>query len=385
MFLAATPYFQRRFASNDKLLRTFQPSILIVSSVGNLGSIIVLTKLQSRANYPKRITMSLVLTAVVFTLLALSTKVAVGISAGVYFGFLMLMVLGASLSSGLCQNGVFAYVAGFERREYTQGIMVGHGIAGILPPITQIVSVLSVPPKHHTDGAPNLPSTSAFIYFMTATAVSLTTLGAFLYLLSRASSKCRMQLIDQHNAMSDSAVLRKSIPLARLFKKLYWLASAVFITFAVAMFFPVFTGKVLSVRDPSTAPRLFKPEAFIPLAFFFWNLGDLTGRMILALPALRLFHRPQLILILSILRIGFIPLYYLCNIGGEGAAVNSDLFYLFIVQLLFGMTNGYIGSSCMMGFPEYVELEELEAAGGFMPMVLVGGLTFGSMLSFAVS
>lgn len=385
MFLAATPYFQRRFASNENLLRTFQPSILSVSTVGNLGSMIVLTKLQARANYPKRITISLILTAVVFTLLALSTKVALGISAGVYFGFLMLMVLSASLASGLCQNGVFAYVAGFGRKEYTQGIMTGQGIAGVLPAITQIISVLSVPPKHHTDGAPNLPSTSAFIYFMTAMAVSLATLAAFLYLLSRASSKRRMQLADEHNAMSDSAILRKSIPLTRLFKKLYLLASAVFITFAVTMFFPVFTGKILSVRDPSTAPRLFKPEAFIPLAFFFWNLGDLAGRMGPAIPALRLTHRPRLLLFFALLRIGFIPVYYLCNIGGKGAAINSDFFYLFIVQLLFGVSNGYLGSSCMMGFAEYVEPDELEAAGGFMSLVLVGGLTFGSMLSFAAS
>jgi equilibrative nucleoside transporter 1/2/3 len=88
---------------------------------------------------------------------------------------------------------------------------------------------------------------------------------------------------------------------------------------------------------------------------------------------------------LAIARMGFIPLYFLCNIGGKGASISSDFFYLVIVQLFFGLTNGYLGSSCMMGFAEYVESEELEAAGGFMSLCLVGGLTVGSFLSFAVA
>jgi equilibrative nucleoside transporter 1/2/3 len=388
MFLAAAPYFQRRFASNDNLLRNFQSGILSVSTVGNLGSMIVLTKLQARANYPKRITASLTLNAVVFTLLALSTKLFLSVSAGVYFAFLMVMVLSASLATGLCQNGVFAFVSGFGREEYTQGIMAGQGIAGVLPALTQIISVLSVPKKQHHKGQPQEASTSAFAYFLTATIVSALTLVAFFHLLSRASSKYRLQQSHQFETpdLSDSTQsLRKSIPLTRLLKKLFWLAGAVSLTFAITMFFPVFTSQITSVRDPATAPRLFQPATFIPLGFFFWNLGDLIGRTGPALPALRLTHRPRLLFFLAIARMGFIPLYFLCNIGGKGASISSDFFYLVVVQMFFGLTNGYLGSSCMMGFAEYVDSEELEAAGGFMSLCLVGGLTVGSFLSFAVA
>jgi len=52
------------------------------------------------------------------------------------------------------------------------------------------------------------------------------------------------------------------------------------------------------------------------------------------------------------------------------------------VQFLFGLSNGYLGSSCMMGVEEWVEEEEREAAGGFMGLWLVGGLTVGSLGSF---
>jgi equilibrative nucleoside transporter 1/2/3 len=390
MFLAAAPYFDRRFESSPNLKRNFQSGILSVSTVGNLGSMIVLTKLQARANYPKRITASLALNAVVFTLLALSTKLFLSISAGEYFAFLMVMVLSASLATGLCQNGVFAFVSGFGREEYTQGIMAGQGVAGVLPAVTQIISVLSVPDKQkqNPNGAPQESSTSAFAYFLTATAVCALTLVAFFYLLSRASSKQRLQkshLEESADLAASTQSLRKSIPLTRLLRKLFWLAGAVFTTFAVTMFFPVFTSKITSVRDPATAPRMFQPSAFIPLGFFFWNLGDLVGRTGPALPALRLTHRPRLLFCLAFARLAFIPLYFLCNIGGKGASVRSDFYYLIVVQLLFGLTNGYLGSSCMMGFAEYVEPEELEAAGGFMSLSLVGGLAAGSFMSFAAA
>ena len=85
---------------------------------------------------------------------------------------------------------------------------------------------------------------------------------------------------------------------------------------------------------------------------------------------------------LSIFRMGFIPLYLLCNLEGKGAAVGSDLFYLVVVQFLFGLTNGWVASSTMIGAAASVGEEEREATGGFMGFNLVAGLTVGSLLSF---
>ena len=83
-------------------------------------------------------------------------------------------------------------------------------------------------------------------------------------------------------------------------------------------------------------------------------------------------------------RVIFIPMYQLCNINGQGAAVKSDIFY-FLIQFFFGATNGYLGTSCMMGASHWVVADERPAAGGFMSMVLVGGLAAGSLLSFSVA
>jgi solute carrier family 29 (equilibrative nucleoside transporter), member 1/2/3 len=359
---------------------------------------LVLTKLQKNASYPRRIATSLTINIVVFTLLAASTLVET--SAGIYFGFLMVSVLLASLSTGLIQNGLFAFTSGFGRSEYTQAIMTGQAIAGVCPPLAQIVSVYVVKqPKHGDTPAPTESPKSAFIYFLTATAVSSIALLAFFYLIRRQSSIAQAHSAlesaakatangtsegdaatndatnDASSTRRRSSTTRVSIPLGTLFMRMPFLATAVFVCFAVTMIFPVFTANITSVNTIT-------PAIFIPLAFLCWNIGDLIGRLVTLSPLIKLTHWPFALFCIAMARLVFIPLYFLCNVGGHGAVVQSDFFYLFVVQGLFGLTNGYLGSECMMGSGEWVKEEEREAAGGFMGLCLVGGLTVGSLLSF---
>ncbi|KAK3177131.1 hypothetical protein OEA41_008459 [Lepraria neglecta] len=391
MFLAASPYFQHRFRTSPSLLTSFPSALISVSCITNLVSMLLLTHLQSRANYPNRIILSLILNIVAFTLLALSTVMFRGVSPGVYFGFLMAIVFTASLAAGFCQNGVFAYVSGFGVGEYTQAIMTGQGVAGVLPCIAQIVSVLSVNEPDADAGkdggtVPQESGKSAFAYFLTATAVSVAALLAFFLLLRRhldASTEAKSPISDADD--SEHPTPRKVVGMWTLFKKLHYLAAAVFLTFAITMVFPVFTQQITSVRPADTAPRILQPACFIPLAFLLWNAGDLAGRLVTLNPKLTLVRWPRTIFLMALARGVFIPLYLLCNIHGRGAAISSDLFYLVIVQFLFGLSNGYLGSTCMMGAGEWVDVEEREAAGGFMGLMLVFGLTAGSLLSFSVA
>jgi equilibrative nucleoside transporter 1/2/3 len=388
MFLAAGPYFQRRFQTNDWILRNFQSAELTVSTIANLGTVLLLTNMQTGASYPKRIVYALAINIVGFTLLAMSTRIFTSVSAGIYFGFLIILVFAASVATGQLQNGIYAYVAGFGKEEYTQGIMTGQAVAGVSPPLVQIISVLSAPATQAGADVPEESSTSAMAYFLTATGISAVTLLAFLYLHSshrkHLRSKSLLQEASGHDGDALGSTPKARVPLRILFRKTFWLATAVFLTFAVTMVYPVFTQKIDSVHNPSKG-AIFKPASFIPLAFFFWNAGDLTGRLLTAIPLLRITHRARFVFILSLCRVAFIPLYLLCNIHGRGAKVDSDFFYLVIVQFLFGISNGYIGSVCMMGAVEYVDEEEREATGGFMGLMLVGGLTVGSLLSFLVA
>lgn len=403
MFLAAAPYFQHRFSSDEWILAHFQSAEISVSTITNLGSMLALTKLQENASYPYRITASLCINIICFTLLALSTLVTT--SAVLYFAFLMLMVFSASLATGLIQNGVFAYVSGYGRSEYTQAIMTGQAVAGVLPCIAQIASVLAIPKKSQQsspDQAPSQSPKSALAYFLTATIFSVISLLAFIYLLRRSRSGSITHTLPSSpkasaaNISSEGEALtnpstesdsghqpspeRKAVSLTHLLRKIPFLSTALLLCFAVTMFFPVFTASIRSVHDASIPPAL-----FIPIAFLVWNSGDLLGRLFTLWPAVSLTNHPFALFCLSVARLIFIPLYLLCNVGGNGARVQSDFFYLGFVQLLFGISNGYIGSSCMMAAGEWVDPEEREAAGGFMGLCLVAGLTVGSLLSFSVT
>ncbi len=394
MFLAAAPYFAHRFRPSPWILAHFQSAEISVSCVMNLTSMIALTKMQKNASYPRRISFSLLINLTCFVLLSISTLFST--SAGIYFGFLMVMIFFASLSTGLIQNGLFAYVSGFGRSEYTQAIMTGQAIAGVLPPLAQIISVAAVPTKRGKEKDPSENPQSAFIYFLTATAVSVIALLAFFHLHRRRSSYLQSHSADDvrkstANGTSEGAAAvhgdltaepedhaspaKTSIPLLTLFRKLPFLSSGVFICFAITMVFPVFTASIQSV---GSVPG----QIFVPLAFLIWNLGDLLGRLSTLYPTINLTHYPFALFCLAMARLLFIPLYFLCNVGGRSAVISSDVFYLVVVQFFFGLTNGYLGSNCMMGAGQWVKEEEQEAAGGFMGLCLVGGLTVGSLLSF---
>ena len=388
MFLAAAAYFQSRFAESEWLLAHFQSGILTISTLGSLFCTWLLTKLQRHANYPRRIVAALAINIVVCTMLAASTAFP-DVDPEGYFAFLMLMVLASSLATAFHQNGLFAFVSGFGVAEYTQGIMAGQGIAGVLPCIVQIAAVLSVP-EMNADGtaaAAGGDQRSAFAYFMTATCVSAVALLAFFYLALKNPRTEAIHAVAAETTIApeeeeDCIAGRKHVGMLMLFKKLRWFASAITITFAVTMVYPVFTQEIISVRNQDTAPRIFQHAAFVPLGFLVWNAGDLFGRLLPLVPWLDGTRSPRLIFCAALARILFVPLYLACNINGRGALISSDWFYLGVVQLLFGVSSGYLGSTCLMAAPLWVDQNEREAAGGFMGLMLVLGLSVGSLLSF---
>jgi equilibrative nucleoside transporter 1/2/3 len=431
MFLAAAPYFQTRFQDDPYILANSQSAVLAVFTICNLLSMLVLTNIQSSASYPFRITAGLLINAVIFALLTVSTSYFLDVSAPSYLAFLLLMVGLTACTTGMIQNGAFAFAASFGRSEYTQAIMAGQGVAGILPPLAQMVSFLAFAPSSPSSSGPDPPggvaaaavqtpaesAAAAFVYFLTAVLISALTVVAFIPLLRRhsrlplrradADGDAEDDGLSQPNGLegagagsgagavrsrtTTATTTRRFVSMTTLLRKLRWVSASVFVCFALAMFFPVFTAKILSVNDDNGGSgggggisRLFAPGAFIPLGFFFWNLGDLAGRVATILP-FSLRHRPKALFAFGLARVLFLPLYLLCNLHGEGAVVKSDLFYLLVVQFPFGLTNGWLGSSAMMAAGEWVADDEREAAGGFMSLCLVAGLAAGSLLSFTAA
>lgn len=111
-----------------------------MSTVTNLASVVYLslaTSSQPKPDYPGRILSSLKINAAAFTLLALSTLIWRSAGPAVYLVFTLFNVFLSSLASGMMQNGAFSWVNRFNAIN-TQAIMVGQGIAGVLPAIARI-------------------------------------------------------------------------------------------------------------------------------------------------------------------------------------------------------------------------------------------------------
>ncbi|KAH8153088.1 uncharacterized protein LAJ45_02675 [Morchella importuna] len=367
MFMACATYFQRRFDGSDFLLTNFQSLILVSSTVTNLAGSYWLSKRQATADYPRRIWLSLVLNCVLTAVLAASTVVWI-VGPAAYILVVLLCVVVAAWSTALSQNGVFAFVNTFGG-VYMQAVMTGQAIAGVLPAIAQIITVVLVPTTD-TDSQAASPK-SAFLYFLTATSVSALSLLLFFTLLARhSSSTSTNKLPTDTTPATTTAPLetpatphRKEVPLWTLFKKLRYLATALWLTFFVTMAFPVYTQLIVSVRPltPDT-PRLFTPDVFIPLSFLIWNLGDLGGRLLCGVYQWR--GRPEALTLMALARVVFVPALAACNVRGEGALV---------------------GVMCGTGAaPEVVGRGEREAVGGFMGLCLVVGLAAGSAASFLV-
>ncbi|TGJ82200.1 hypothetical protein E0Z10_g6543 [Xylaria hypoxylon] len=387
MFLAASPYFQDRFQANEWVLENSQSAIIAVSTVTNLGAMIILTNMQCIGHYSSRVYLGLCINFFVFALLAVSTAVFLQVLPSQYLGFILVMATSSSLASCLIQNGAFALAASFGRPEYMQAMMAGQGVAGVLPAVAQIISVLVAPTEEPVSGGARAVNSDAgfstLIYFLTAEVVFCIVLLAFVPLERQYCRLAGHQTASIDGHLEREGGTRRLVAVTTVFKKLYWCSAAIFTCFVIAMFFPVLTPKILSVTPPSKANPLLAPAIFIPLALFFWNLGDLVGRgSALLLP----FRGPQAMLFaMSVARILFLPLYTLCNIHGRGAVIPSDLFYLLLVQFPYGLTTGWLASNCMMNACERVDKGERELVGGLMALCLMAGLTFGSLLSFTVA
>ncbi|KAI5796389.1 nucleoside transporter-domain-containing protein, partial [Peziza echinospora] len=389
MFMAAATYFQHRFESNLFIFNNFQSCILFVACATNFSSVVYFssTSRQKSSDYPNRISSSLKINSLVFSLLALST---LWTSAGpqVYLAFTLLMVFGTSFASGMMQNGAFSWVNEFAPIN-TQSIMVGQAIAGVLPGFAQIVATVAVPltEPNQADDQPAASPWSTFFSFSTAVFVSVVALLGLNILLRRIKFQKgtndayeNAQRAPSEDGDEDSE--DKSVPFMVLMHKLGFHAFSIFFSFTVTMIFPVYTQAILSVNADTSSSRFFQPDIFIPFSFMVWNTGDLAGRIICAYPAFTV-YRPKRLALISVSRLIFIPLYMLCNIRGKGSYFNSDLVY-WVIQLAFGFSNGWLGACNFMAAPLFVGEAEKGAAGGFMTMWLVGGLTAGSILSFFV-
>jgi equilibrative nucleoside transporter 1/2/3 len=92
---------------------------------------------------------------------------------------------------------------------------------------------------------------------------------------------------------------------------------------------------------------------------------------------------------MSLLRTIFVPLFLVCNVVVSSernlpVLVRNDFVY-FLIVWIFAVSNGWIGSLCMMAAPQQKAIKsgkEKSMVGSVMSFSLVLGLAIGGLLSF---
>ncbi|CDO54344.1 hypothetical protein DV113_000412 [Geotrichum candidum] len=451
-FLSAVPYFHSRLAGHLALQQNLSSSLMIISTVTSTATFILLAfkrtppahktskvtkhtisvtesavnsgEDEETVNYENRVILGELLIGAVFIVLAGSCVLFTNSSSGIgYFLFLLLAIFSSTLGTSLAQNGSFAIVSLFGPI-YTQAIMVGQAIAGILPPIVSMLSIISS--LSRDDDKPGtdeeISGKSTFFYFLVASLAALIAFTLFKLvlktgpeeILTNTEPESSAVLLHDEAVHSYNSLLAESpttanveddydydlevLPSGRahevdpykLILKLRVPIFTVFSVFSVTLAYPVFSELVLPVHTGSV---IFNRNVFIPFAMFVWNLGDLAGRLICG-SSKWVVRGDKNFIMYSIGRFAFLPAYLLfTNINGRltnggGAATGlsqwlGDEVFL-VIHFLFGFTNGHLGSSAMMASPSYVDPEEREKGGSLMTLALSLGLTVGALFSLAL-
>ena len=166
-------------------------------------------------------------------------------------------------------------------------------------------------------------------------------------------------------------------------------ATAIFLTFFVTLgLFPGWTAELRSVRRCQTEFRLAN-DLYVPFMFLFFNLGDLTGRLLSArLPTVQIQDLSTKLVAAACVRFLFFPLLFLCTGGSDPdrVQIHSD-FYSEAVQFAFAVSNGFVLSTAFVHAPSLVPhtSDMQERCSEILNFSVAFGLLSGSFISFPVA
>lgn len=377
--LSATLFFQNRvFGGTTLYAKVFTSSMMTVSTLSSLLFNVYLERRQH--SYIARVVRGLVWQTAAFVLLTLVSALSQTLWMGLEFLLIMALIAVSAVATAWTQNGIMA-VANVFGPEFSQSVMMGQAVAGVLPSVVLFVVSIGKSDDPDTDQH-NL---GIYLYFLTTSLVSVaciwlffrTQIGDKLRQMTGASSEGAAAL--PQNDEDNAAAPR--IPFSVLFSKLRFLALSIITTFVVTLIFPVFAATTFVSRLPLSNAE------YIPLVFTVWNVGDLYGRFI---ANWSMFRSPQFTpyktFLYAVARLGFIPCFFYYTVRTRRStgdkSVLVDLGYI-LLQFLFGLTNGHIISMSFMKVPESLETDqEKEAAGGFTSIFVSTGLAIGSVISY---
>ncbi|TDL29058.1 hypothetical protein BD410DRAFT_757726 [Rickenella mellea] len=426
--ITATPYFLSRLAGSP-LKNTFSSYLSITFTASNFGFLAHATITAKQSNSSRRVFLGTSHIAVLTLLLTLSTYTHLPPST-----FFTLTLLNGTLQAAAgsyLQTAVVA-IASLFGPPAMQAVMSGQAAVGVVVSAVQLLSAVAsvraakaakVLGEEYDEG--KAEERAAFLFFALSTLFLVATMGAQAYLVRMPAYRRVVQPVESakigeeeertgliagrgDGGRSEVEEQDEKGRIWRVAKANVIYEVAVFYVFVVtlAVFPPITTS--ITPLSPSIHPLLFTSAHFL-----IFNAGDLSGRLLCSFPRLLVWD-PRKLLAGSVLRTLFIPLFLLCNVqrptspsppsvpvvplhpslitraAGALPPLTADLAFLLLL-LLFGLSNGYLSSLCMMAAPSLQHNARLKGRRGDVDVAatiasfcLVGGLAVGSAASFLV-
>jgi len=348
---------------------------------------------QHKANFARQVVLASVGNICSFAALFAMTLVELPFSATVHFYIAIGLLVATSITTSYIQNDIIAIASTFPPH-HMQAIMSGQGLAGVLSAVAPLFIALTVPSS--IANTPHSVQQRAGVYFISCVALLIVALAAFLLLTRLPVYFYYCTERSQYDELEWDITPRldsspKPFTLAGL-KSVWYRIRYHAIAIALGFFttlalYPAITSGVASTAVGGD--RLSDRAIFTLVHFLVFNLGDWFGRwMPLVHVRLQLQH-PTQILILSVARLVLIPLLLLCNVETPSMGdrlfpnlIRSDYGFMILVGLL-AVTNGWLGSVCMMNAPNQV-LNDHTLVGMVMSWIMTVGMTAGSFAGFGL-
>eukprot|EP01116_Phalansterium_solitarium_P001484 TRINITY_DN11275_c0_g1_i1.p1 TRINITY_DN11275_c0_g1~~TRINITY_DN11275_c0_g1_i1.p1 ORF type:complete len:462 (-),score=-40.46 TRINITY_DN11275_c0_g1_i1:62-1351(-) len=293
------------------------------------------------------------------------------------FGITLTLIAVLGLADAIAQGTLYGIAAMFPA-VYIQAIASGNGMAGLLISATRIVTRLMFPET--VEGLRG----ASILYFMISAGLIVLCIIGYIALLRMPIAKHYMQLgqPEDQQALTEEELTEpdKSIPVLSntasfggVMKKIWRYQLMICFNFTVTLFlFPGLFSVIPSMHGGDL-------DWFPVILISIFQVTDFIGKTI-PVKWPNIFSERALYAIAAS-RIIFFPLFLLCV---QPRVFTHDAIPI-IIDLLFSISNGYVGAVTLMLAPSKVENHEKDLAGTIMAFSLVIGLTIGASLGWTLS
>ncbi|KAE9308019.1 hypothetical protein PF008_g21086 [Phytophthora fragariae] len=303
-------------------------------------------------------------------------------------GILVLICFGCvGFGNTLSEATYYTIAALFPVPKFSQAVQIGNGTAGILNISLATLLRLAVGGVKQTSSSTKL----AFYLFF---GILIVVLVVALFVYRRLINLPCVKYLLERNAASAKAENLTEQPVSKTLSNLWRIFLIIWMP-AVTQFLVFFVSLSVFPGFGCAASRNLMPPYSVTANWYCapgivgsYNYGDFFGRILTGAAVYKLLNS-EWCFGLSIVRLAFIPLLLMGVAGTSLYSFGFDdmgaIVYNIVLNLVIGLTNGFLSTVTMGVGPRLLNPEDRESGGAVMVFCLFLGIAGGSTLGFFFS